>query len=294
MSPDQIKEKIKSIIQLPALPSVVMEVADLADNPKTNAAMLAKIISTDQALTAKVLKIANSPFYGFPKKISTIEFAIIIIGFDALKEIIMSVAIVNSMDQDSDDYFDIKLFWDHSITCGVIARRMAQKLGYRVTGEAFVGGLLHDMGISALHRYFKKEFKEIVNSMRESGVSYIEAERSILQVTHAEVGSWLAERWNLPEHLVQAVALHHRPGEAKSKPELISIIHCADVIASRIAPIQLEFESGLNFDESALKHLRISDQGFIDECVTNYTAMIPELIANAQAPEGSQMPGQQG
>jgi len=87
-----------------------------------------------------------------------------------------------------------------------------------VTEEVFVGGLLHDMGVSVLHRYFKSEYRRIVEIARESELTFLEAEESVLSVTHAEVGGWLAERWNLPRHLVQAISLHHTPAKAESKP----------------------------------------------------------------------------
>jgi HD-like signal output (HDOD) protein len=198
MSPDTIKDKVQSIIQLPALPTIAMEIVDLVDNPKTSASRLGKLISTDQALTAKVLKIANSPFYGFPRKISTIDFAIIVLGYDALKEIVISISLVSSLQKKSDAMFDAKGFWDHAIMSGVLARRLARDLGYRVSGEVFVGGLLHDMGVSVLHRYFKSEHKRIIEIIRDTDLTALEAEESVLGVTHADVGGWLAERWNLP------------------------------------------------------------------------------------------------
>jgi len=176
MSPEYIKERVQSIIQLPALPAVAMEVVEMVDNPRTSASKLGKVISTDQALTAKVLKIANSPFYGFPRKISTIDFAIIVLGYDALKEIVISISLISSLQKKSDGLFDAKGFWDHAIATGVLARRLARDLGYRVTEEVFVGGLLHDMGISVLHRYFKSEYRRIVEIARESELTFLEAE----------------------------------------------------------------------------------------------------------------------
>ncbi len=130
ITPEQIRERVKTIIQLPALPAVAMEVVELVDNPKTSASKLGRVISSDQALTAKVLKIANSPFYGFPRKISTIDFAIIVLGFDALKEIVISISLVSSLQKKSDTYFNAKAFWDHSIATGVIGRKLAHDLGY--------------------------------------------------------------------------------------------------------------------------------------------------------------------
>jgi len=281
MSPEFIKERIQSIIQLPALPSVAMEVVELVDNPRTSASKLGKVISTDQALTAKVLKIANSPFYGFPRKISTIDFAIIVLGYDALKEIVISISLISSLQRKSDGLFDSKCFWDHAIATGVLARRLARDLGYRVTEEVFVGGLLHDMGVSVLHRYFKSEFRRIVEIARESDLTFLEAEESVLGVTHADVGGWLAERWNLPGHLVEAISLHHTPAKAERNQELVSLIHCADVFSCKVMKGQVEFDKGIDFDQVALERLGLNDETSIAEYIENCTAILDGNLEEA-------------
>ena len=247
-----------------------MEVVELVDNPRTSASRLGKVISTDQALTAKVLKIANSPFYGFPKKISTIDFAIIVLGFDALKEIIISISLVSSLQKRSDSYLDARAFWDHSVSTGVVARRLARDLGYRVSGEVFVGALLHDMGISILHRYFNSEFRRIVDIAREMKLTFLEAEESVLGVTHAEVGGWLAARWNLPDHLIESLSFHHTPGNATINPDLVALVHCADVFVSRIHHQPIEFDNGIQFDPGALARLRLMDSTILEEYIMDY------------------------
>jgi HD-like signal output (HDOD) protein len=278
MSPDQIKEKVQSIIQLPALPAIAMEVVDMVDDPKTSASKLGKLISTDQALTAKVLKIANSPFYGFPKKISTIDFAIIVLGYDALKELLISISLVSSLQKKSDSIFDAKAFWDHAITSGVLARRLARDLGYRISGEVFVGGLLHDMGVSVLNRYFNNEHKRIMEIARETDLTSMEAEESVLGVSHAEVGGWLAERWNLPDHLVEAISLHHAPAKAEQNKDLVALIHCADVFACRMAEHPVEFDKGVDFDQEALARLRLNDPSLVNEYIAKYTSIVQSDI----------------
>jgi HD-like signal output (HDOD) protein len=276
MAPEYIKEKVQSIIQLPALPTIAMEVVEMVDNPKTSASKLGRLISTDQALTAKVLKIANSPFYGFPRKISTIDFAIIVLGYDALKEIVISISLVSSLQKKSDSMFDAKVFWDHAITSGVLARRLARDLGYRVSGEVFVGGLLHDMGISVLHRYFKNEFKRITEIVRETDLTALEAEESVLGVTHGEIGGWLAERWNLPDHLVEAITLHHQPTHAVQNKDLVALIHCADVFACRMNGTPVEFDKGNDFDREALDHLQLNDDTLLSDYMTNYRELLKQ------------------
>ncbi len=286
MTPEQIKEKIKSIIQLPALPAVAMEVVELVDNPKTSASKLGKVISSDQALTAKVLKIANSPFYGFPKKISTIDFAIIVLGFDALKEIVISISLVSSLQKKSDNYFDAKTFWDHSISTGVVARRLARDLGYRISGEVFVGGLLHDMGVSVLHRYFNSEFSRIIEITRETDLNILEAEESVMGVTHGEVGGWLAERWNLPEHLAEAIAFHHVPAKAQINPDLVALVHCADIMSLQITRQQIDWDKGIEFDPAALERLRLNDPDVLNGYMNTYAEVLKTDIEQVTALSG--------
>lgn len=286
-NPERIKEKIQTVIHLPALPSVAMEVVEMVDNPKTSASKLGKVISSDQALTAKVLKIANSPFYGFPKKISTVEFATIILGFDALKEIVITISLLSSLQKKSDSVFDAKKFWDHSITSGAVARRLARDLGYRISQEVFVGGLLHDMGISLLHRYFFDEFKRIVEIARDTDLTFLEAEESVLGVTHAEVGGWLAERWNIPAHLTDAITHHHKPAAATDNPDLVALIHCADVFANRLAPEPVDFDKGLSFDPAALERLRLNDDNLLQQYIMNYREVVQEDVAHASKLAGA-------
>ncbi len=274
VSPDFIRDKVQTIIQLPALPAIAEEVVEMVENPKASASMIGKIISTDQGLTTKVLKIANSAFYGFPKKISTVDFAIIVLGFDALREIVVSISLVSALQKKGDATFDLQEFWDHAIFSGVIARRLARDLGYRVSGEVFVGALLHDMGISVLHQHFNNEYKQIVKLVQESNLTWRQAEENILGVTHAEIGGWLAERWNFPAALVEAVAKHHTPLDAIENPELVSLIHCADVLANRLSDDPVIFDRGVEFNPEVLQRLQLDDPLLMEGYMTTYRSII--------------------
>lgn len=274
VSPGFIRDKVQSIIHLPALPAVAQEVVELVDNPHTSASRLGKVIESDQGLTSKVLKIANSAFYGFPRQISTVDFAIIVLGFDALKEIVISISLVSALQKKHDASFDQRAFWDHAIFSAVIARRLARDLGYRVSGEVFVGGLLHDMGISVLYQHFHDEYRHITAEVDQTGVPFLEAEQRILGVTHAEIGGWLAERWNFPPHLVEAIATHHTPLTAKDNPDLVSIIHCADVLANRLHTKAVPFDQGLDFQHDVLVRLGLEDQLVLEQYITTYRSII--------------------
>jgi putative nucleotidyltransferase with HDIG domain len=286
LSSSFIRDKVQTIIQLPALPEVAEEVVEMVENPKTSAAQIGRVISTDQGLTSKVLKIANSAFYGFPKKISTVDFAIIVLGFDALREIVISISLISALQKKKDPSFSSQGFWDHAIYSGVIARRLARDLGYRVSGEVFVGALLHDMGISVLHEHFHEEYKRIVSIVKETELSWLEAEESVLGLGHAQIGGWLAERWNFPPALVEAVAKHHAPLEAKENPELVGIIHCADVFAHRLGAEEMIFDKGLDFNPDVLLRLNLNDPVVMDEYFATYRKNIQVDIKEFAAMSG--------
>ncbi|RKY84646.1 HD family phosphohydrolase [candidate division KSB1 bacterium] len=229
------KEKIKRITQgilgLSALPTIIAKMIELVDNPKTSASTLGKLISTDQVLTARVLKLANSAFYGFPRRISTINLAIVVLGFDTLKDLGLSFSIINRFSSNiRDTGFDMSRFWEHSIGCGVAGKMLAKRYRYRITGEVFVAGLLHDIGKLVVNQYITEDFKKIQKKVNNSGVSFIEAEKEILGVTHAEIGKWLVEKWNLPSQLCDSIAYHHKPLMSKKNRFLASIINFSDYL----------------------------------------------------------------
>jgi len=265
-SPDYIRDKIKSILQLPALPAHAYEVVELVDNPKSNAAQLARTISSDPALSAKVLRMANSPYYGFPKKISTIDFAIIVLGFDTLKEIVISISLMSTLQNNKDTHLDLDVFWDHSLSSAILARKLARETGYRLPSEAFIAGLLHDLGILVIHKYFHTDYIKIHELIRDTETSPPEAEQSILGATHADIGRWLAERWNLPAHLCEAIASHHTSGSIADDNRLTALIHVADVISNAGFAASFDFDKGLTFNRSALHLLGLDG----DEVLKKY------------------------
>ncbi len=269
-----IRDKVQTIIQLPALPAIAEEVVEMVENPKTSASEIGRVISMDPGLTAKVLKIANSAFYGFPKKISTVEFAIVVLGFETLREIVISISLVNTLQKKTDSTFNTQQFWDHAIYTGVIGRRLARDLGYRVSGEVFVGGLLHDMGISTLSQYFAPEYERITELVNNTDLTWLQAEKNVLGTTHAEIGGWLAERWNFPSTLIEAVSMHHEPLRAKENPELVSIIHCADVIANRLLSDPVIADKGLEFNPAVLERLHLDNPVVLQEYITLYGGII--------------------
>ena len=282
MEKESLKRKIQSIIQLPALPAIAIEIIDMVENPKTSASALGRVVSKDQVLTAKVLKIANSPFYGFSRKIATIDFAIIVLGFDTLKEVVMSVSLISSLNKKLTREFNSRQFWDHSIACGVVSRALARNHGYRVIGEVFIAGLLHDIGILIINQYFFNEYKEIVKIMKQESTPLEETEKRVLGVTHCEIGSWLAEKWNFPGQLVDTIAFHHHPEESDRYKEIVSIIHMADVLCQKLDNGVFDLEKDIKIDTHGESMLNFQDFNLTEDFVNNYRQIFEEEIEKSR------------
>jgi putative nucleotidyltransferase with HDIG domain len=228
---ERIKRLAQRVMALPPLPTLVAKLIELIDDPRTSAASLGKLISTDQVMTARVLKIANSAFYGFTRRIATVNLAIVVLGFDALKDLCVTVSLRDWFPGDDEDGdLDMSLFWEHSIGTGVAGRLIARETGYKISGEVFVAGLLHDIGKLVLKQYLREEFREITQLVRHEDRRFVEAELEVLGLHHGTIGRWLVEKWNLPEHLAEAVAWHHEPANATTNYPLTATVHFANYL----------------------------------------------------------------
>lgn len=218
MLEQKILDKLDRVNKVVAMPAVTIQIIEQLDNPNFSVAQIAKMIEQDQSIVARILKVANSPFYGFQKKISTVELAIIVLGTNALKEILYGFSIKRIFNKIVSVGFDIEKFWEYSLYCGSASRVIARRLGYKLAGEAFIAGLMHDLGILIIVQYFAQDFKKINQLLLSTKMPLIEAEHKILNTDHTEIGAWLAQKWNLPERLTTAILNHHTPYLKISNP----------------------------------------------------------------------------
>jgi putative nucleotidyltransferase with HDIG domain len=203
----------------------------MIDSRRTSADTLARLISTDQALTARLLKLANSAYYGYQREISTVNMAIVILGFNTVKDMGLWLSVFDAFkNSTAATGFDPVKFWEHSAACGVASKMLAKASASRHTGEAFVAGLLHDMGKMILNQYFEPELVEVMRMTREEEISLDDAEIEVLGVTHGRVGAWLAEKWNLPAIISDTVMYHHEPWNAELDKTFVALITAADIL----------------------------------------------------------------
>lgn len=237
------QERLLRIIEdelqdLPPLPAVIMRVMQTVNDPTTSASDLNRLISTDQALASKVLRLVNSSYYGFPRKIATITNAVVILGFNTVRNLTTSLGVFNAFDaQGQKTALDRDAFWAHSMGVAVAASAIAKRkgIGTKSVEEVFIGGLLHDIGKLFLDQYFPDQYAIAMKLAGAAKISIWEAEKTALGVGHALVGKRIAEKWNLPPSLTAMITLHHQPTYAKEYFEITATIQAADRVSRRLA-----------------------------------------------------------
>jgi putative nucleotidyltransferase with HDIG domain len=230
----RVRQVIDRIDKMPSLPSVAARILEVVQNSKSAASDLADVMSRDQGCTAKVLKLVNSAYYSFPYKISSVSHAVALLGFDTIRSLALGLSIFALLQQKNDGQpLDRERLWEHSIGCAIWSGLIAGKVQQVNPEEAFVAGLLHDIGKVLFNEYFKRKMAEAVRMSEAKGIPLIEAETRAFGVDHAEAGAIWAERWNLPPLIRRAVAYHHEPlGLAKTEDatirKIVAIVHIAD------------------------------------------------------------------
>lgn len=201
---------VLEVLELPTLSVVLNKILKVASQGKSGASDMAEVISRDPALTANILKIANSAYFGLSQKVTTIPRAIVVLGFDAIKSIALSASVIEAFRRNYyNNHFDRSKFWVHSLACAYLSKKIAGMTHRAELETAFVCGLLHDIGKVVLDIYFPDSYQRVLEKLATGSITSVQAEDEILGFTHAEVGMWLAQRWRFPKAIVFSIANHH-------------------------------------------------------------------------------------
>lgn len=230
-----IEDALNQILHIATLPEITLKIIEVVENPESTAQDLNKIISNDPALCARVLKVVNSAFYGLPGQIGSINRAIVLLGLNAVKNIAIAASLSKLFKggQISPDFNAMEL-WRHSTAVAAGAKLIADKMKVNLPDEAFLAGLIHDIGIVVEIQALRPKLLELLEHKDAQGVSMIEAEQAILGVTHQELGKALCERWKFPQSFACVTGHHHDPLTLDpSRRTLTCIIHVADILAAQ-------------------------------------------------------------
>ncbi|MCX6152173.1 MAG: HDOD domain-containing protein [Ignavibacteriales bacterium] len=277
MNPDLLEQKqkteatLKSIKNLPLIPKVVFNVTKLLNDQAVSTTALTNEIGKDQGLTAKVLSISNSPLYGLQRKVTSLEFAIIVLGSKEISDIVTAISLADVMKFTNDKYFNQDEFLAHSLLVGTASKNICQTLGYFDIGsDAFVAGVLHDIGIQILYKFFNTQFKLVVNLVKEKKIKFALAEKEIFGLTHQEVGKFLGDKWNLPGSLVDVLNYHHNPGISNNNKAIPAIVHLADFMTQKFQIGGFYWDEGIELDESVIEILKFEKMDGLESFIKNY------------------------
>ena len=267
-----IKAKLDSAGDLFTLPQVLNEVLRLVERDDSSLKDIANIILKDVSLTAKILKVANSAFYGRTRQISTVNQAAVTLGLRAVKSLALSASIYDIVKNKNLELgFDPKLFWRHSLEVATASRMIATEIRYTPPEEAFVCGLLHDLGMIFLEKIFPEKYNEIWRGLKQ-GENLVDLENNLIGFNHCQTIKYIAEKWHLPINIVKAVENHHKEatmGQTKSDEVLWQTVSLANLLSKNVFDTlaQKQFEdyeqkevlsSNLKISESTLSRISSS------------------------------------
>ena len=248
LSTNDLKKRILNKVKdLPPMPKVLFKAREVMSDPKSGFKEIAKVIETDQAIAARVLKVANSAYYGLSGMVNSIHQASVVLGYQTLEQVITMVSSSSLLGKQLKGYgLNAGALWRHSLAVAIGSRLIAQKRAPSLEGDAFSVGLIHDAGKLALDAYIIQKNKEIQHFLTNQKPSFLEAERQVLGFDHTEIAFDLCTKWKLPESHAEAMRFHHTPDLAGNN-QLAHIVHLANYLAQ-----QADMGTGPAFDNEPL------------------------------------------
>jgi HD-like signal output (HDOD) protein len=234
------RERLDAIESLPTLPTVATQLLEMLGHSEISLNEISRLMEQDPSITAQVLRVANSAIYGLRRKASTVQQALVVLGVNEAANIILSLSLFKTFTYLREADFDLKEFWLHCGIVGYLSRFLARKFNISMYGEEFTAGLMHDLGKIVFAQYFHEDFLDVIDYLAEHPIPSHEAERTVLGVTHNEIGYWLGLRWGIPVHILEAIRWHHEPDQAVDQRNLVAIVALADIYALRNANLRYD------------------------------------------------------
>jgi len=219
-----LKAQIEHLDTLSTIPSVVRRLLETFENPKTSLSDIASFIAQDPVLAAKVLKVVNSPIYGFPGRISSITQALLLLGLNVVRGLLLGVSVLGMMQK------SIVGLWEHSVGTAIVSKVIARRKGLKDPEVVSVAALLHDIGKVFLNLKFPEAYKAILAQTDAKAIFIADGETENFGVTHADVAAWVGRKWNFPALLIEQMRYHHKPHLSKNFMLHTSIVHFSDIL----------------------------------------------------------------
>lgn len=256
------RRAIQKIEILPSIPAALQKIIEVSADPTSSALDMQTTIEKDQSISAAILKLANSAYYGYARQVDDIKQAIIVIGFNTAVSVAVSISVLKTLDEQIESTeFDLSKFWEHTIFTGEAARLVAQAANYPLVSKAYVFGLLHDIGKIVMFFIEPQSYEDAVFEARTMNHPLYECEFRTFGFDHQEAGSWLAEKWKLPKSIISAIAHHHSVDSCESEfAQEAYIANIANYI-TKSGKFGLNVESMTpRFDDKAFRQLKLNSK----------------------------------
>ncbi len=279
---EELCDKIKHIANLPTLPQVASRLMRIVREPNTSAETVAALVAQDISLSAKILRLANSAFYGVPRSINNINNAVVILGFKIIQTMVLGLTVFDMFGDSEEEsrLFDRKEFWMHSLKCGTAAKLLALRCRQTTRldpEEAFCAGLLHDVGKIVMEQYLHQDFHKALRLATRKKISHFEAENEVLGYNHCDVAGWLTSTWSLPEEIELALEFHHTPDMAPGAKNAVTLCYFANYLSKTTSPYQNEELK----PRLALLGLEMADLQEVAEAIPEELQKVDGMFGNA-------------
>jgi len=275
-----ITEAVNAISHIATLPEITMKIIELVDNPRSTAQDLNKLISNDPALVARILKVVNSAFYGLPGQIGSINRAIVLLGLNAVKNIVIAASLTKLFRGGKvSPNFSAKDLWSHSIAVGVTSKMIVTKLNNHLPDEAFLAGLIHDIGILVELQAFRDPLVTVAEQAAKETVKYIDLETQIIGADHQAFGAGLTAKWKFPRSFQYVTGHHHNPLSLAPECRWLTLVtYVADHVACQQGLGYSLTCKGEDIDPAVLAELQLTQ-----EMLTDIVKALPESMKETEA-----------
>ena len=271
----EVKKILAGINKLPPMPEVMGKILRISDNPTASAKEIIDIIKYDQNITANVLRLCNSSYYSLPRHISSLNDAVVMLGNRTLYNVILAGFAANIVGKENIGYqMEKGGLWEHSVSCAILAKELAKRVGYEDEQLAYSTGLMHDTGKVVLDSFIQENEDKILDKVTEQKEDFDKVEEDILGLSHAEIGALLSESWKFPKEITDGIRYHHRPEDAEENKILVNIIHIADALA-----VMFGFGSGIDGLNYHVSDIALNELGLTENEIYSLS---PHLISEVK------------
>jgi len=259
-----LKLHVEKITKIPTLPAIAQEILALLDDDLVSLNKLKKVVENDPAISSRLLSIANSAYFGFGQPVKTLDTAIFKVGFDVVKNIAIGIAMMTVFEGDRHQTaLHYERLFNHSVSVGFVSKLLSRRFKLNIADEVLICGLLHDIGLLILSRYFPEKYQEVLHAIDKDKALH-EAEKQVFDFTHADIGFWLAKKWNLPDTVTDSILYHHTPSIAQNNLKHVAVVHIADYVTAQNIIKEIDRTYSQTMEHSSLDMLGISDDDLTD------------------------------